>query len=172
MAIKIVVDTNVFISVLIGQSESTSRELVRQCLRGKYQPLMGNALFAEYQDVINRDRIISLCPLTTEERTNLLAAFMNVCQWVRVYYLWRPGRAHSLASCADNSSIPLRLTATRGLEAGSLVNLLDEADNHLIELAVAGNAQIIATRNIKDFRRSQLQFPQLEILKPEEVLNY
>ncbi len=140
MAIKIVVDTNVFISVLIGQSESTSRELVRQCLRGKYQPLMGNALFAEYQDVINRDRIISLCPLTTEERTNLLAAFMNVCQWVRVYYLWRP-------------------------------NLLDEADNHLIELAVAGNAQIIATRNIKDFRRSQLQFPQLEILKPEEVLN-
>ena len=141
MAIKIVVDTNVFISVLIGQSESTSRELVRQCLRGKYQPLMGNALFAEYQDVINRDRIISLCPLTTEERTNLLAAFMNVCQWVRVYYLWRP-------------------------------NLLDEADNHLIELAVAGNAQIIATRNIKDFRRSQLQFPQLEILKPEEVLNY
>ena len=141
MAIKIVVDTNVFISVLIGQSESTSRELVRQCLRGKYQPLMGNALFAEYQDVINRDRIISLCPLTTEERTNLLAAFMNVCQWVRVYYLWRP-------------------------------NLLDEADNHLIELAVAGNAQIIATRNIKDLRRSQLQFPQLEILKPEEVLNY
>ena len=141
MAIKIVVDTNVFISVLIGQSESTSRELVRQCLRGKYQPLMGNALFAEYQDVINRDRIISLCPLTTEERTNLLAAFMNVCHWVRVYYLWRP-------------------------------NLLDEADNHLIELAVAGNAQIIATRNIKDFRRSQLKFPQLEILKPEEVLNY
>lgn len=66
---------------------------------------------------------------------------MNVCQWVRVYYLWRP-------------------------------NLPDEADNHLIELAVAGNAQIIATRNIKDFQRSQLQFPQFDILKPEEVLNY
>jgi putative PIN family toxin of toxin-antitoxin system len=141
MAIKIVVDTNVFISVLIGQSESASRELVRQCLRGKYQPLMGNALFAEYQDVINRDNIIALCPLTTNERTNLLAAFMNVCQWVRVYYLWRP-------------------------------NLPDEADNHLIELAVAGNAQIIVTKNINDFRRSQLRFSQFEILKPEEVLNY
>jgi putative PIN family toxin of toxin-antitoxin system len=141
MAIKIVVDTNVFIGVLIGQSESASRQLVRQCLRGKYQPLMGNALFAEYQDVVNRDNITALCPLTTNEKTNLLAAFMNVCQWVRVYYLWRP-------------------------------NLPDEADNHLIELAVAGNAQIIATRNIKDFQRSQLQFPQFEILKPEEVLNY
>lgn len=141
MAIKIVVDTNIFIGVLIGQSESASRELVRQCLKGKYQPLMGNALFAEYQDVVNRDNITALCPLTTNEKTKLLAAFMNVCQWVRVYYLWRS-------------------------------NLPDEADNHLIELAVAGNAQIIATRNIKDFQRSQLQFPQFEILKPEEVLNY
>ncbi|MGL4880153.1 MAG: putative toxin-antitoxin system toxin component, PIN family [Waterburya sp.] len=141
MAIKIVVDTNIFISVLIGQSESASRELVRQCLRGKYQPLMGNALFAEYQDVVNRDNITTLCPLTTDEKTNLLAAFMNVCQWVRVYYLWRP-------------------------------NLPDEADNHVIELAVAGNAKIIATKNIKDFKRSQLQFPQFQILKPEEVLNY
>jgi hypothetical protein len=41
-----------------------------------------------------------------------------------------------------------------------------------IELAVAGDAQIIVTRNIKDFKRSQLKFPQLEILEPEEVLNY
>ena len=141
MAIKIVVDTNVFISVLIGKSESASRELLRQCLQRKYQPLMGNALFAEYCDVINRDNITNICPLTDIEKTNLLAAFMSVCQWVRVYYLWRP-------------------------------NLADEADNHLIELAIAGNAQIIATRNIKDFQRSQLKFPQLKILEPEEILNY
>ena len=141
MAKKIVVDTNVFINVLIGQNESASRELVRQCLERKYQPLMGNALFNEYQDVINRDKIIALCPLATNERKKLLAAFMSVCEWVRVYYLWRP-------------------------------NLADEADNHLIELAVAGNAQIIATRNTKDFKRSQLQFSQFEILKPEAVLNY
>ena len=49
--------------------------------------------------------------------------------------------------------------------------LPDEADNHLIELAVAGNAQIIATRNVKDFKRAQLRFSQLQILKPEEILN-
>ena len=141
MLTKIVVDTNIFVNALIGQKESASRELLRQCLQGKYQPLMGNALFAEHQEVVNRDNIIAVCPLTSIERTNLLAAFMSVCQWVRVYYLWRP-------------------------------NLPDEADNHLIELAVAGNAQIIATRNVKDFKRSQLRFSQLQILKPEEILNY
>lgn len=49
-------------------------------------------------------------------------------------------------------------------------NLIDEADNHLVELAIAGNAQIIATRNINDFQLSQLLFPQIKILKPEQVI--
>jgi predicted nucleic acid-binding protein len=49
-------------------------------------------------------------------------------------------------------------------------NLKDEADNHLIELAVAGNAEIIATNNVKDLRNSELLFPDLMILKPEDVL--
>nr|WP_228025325.1 PIN domain-containing protein [cf. Phormidesmis sp. LEGE 11477] len=30
-------------------------------------------------------------------------------------------------------------------------NLKDEADNHLIELAIAGSASLIATNNLKDF---------------------
>ena len=49
-------------------------------------------------------------------------------------------------------------------------NLKDEADNHLIELAVAGNAQIIVTNNVRDFRNSELVFPNLSILKPEEII--
>jgi predicted nucleic acid-binding protein len=49
-------------------------------------------------------------------------------------------------------------------------NLKDEADNHLIELAVAGNAQIIATHNVKDFQNAELLFPNLSILKPEEII--
>ncbi len=49
-------------------------------------------------------------------------------------------------------------------------NLKDEADNHLIELAVAGNAQIIATHNVKDFQNAELLFPNLSILKPEELI--
>jgi predicted nucleic acid-binding protein len=49
-------------------------------------------------------------------------------------------------------------------------NLKDEADNHLIELAVAGNAQITATNNIKDFQNTNLIFPNLSILKPEQII--
>jgi putative PIN family toxin of toxin-antitoxin system len=138
MAIKIVLDTSVLMSVLIS-SKGSSRELIRRCLKGEYQPLMGNALFSEYESVIQRSEIVAKCPLTSAEISALLASFMSVSQWIYIYYLWRP-------------------------------NLKDEADNHLIELAVAGNAQIIATHNIKDFQNAELLFSNLSILKPEEII--
>jgi len=139
MTVRIVVDTSVFISALIS-SKGASRELLRQCLFLKYQPLMGNALFCEYEQVISRDEIVRSCPLSAEEIQTLLASFISICEWIRIYYLWRP-------------------------------NLKDEADNHLIELAIAGNAKIIATNNIKDFKQTQLIFPELLIQKPDEIIS-
>ncbi len=49
-------------------------------------------------------------------------------------------------------------------------NLSDEGDNHLIELAVAGGAEALVTRNIADFGRAELKFPNLTILTPEQFL--
>lgn len=49
-------------------------------------------------------------------------------------------------------------------------NLADEGDNHLLELAVAGRARYLVTRNLKDFRQPQLLFPELEICIPETLL--
>ncbi len=138
MKSRIVIDTSVFISALLG-STGASRRLIRLCLQGEYQPLMGNSLFLEYESVILREEIITKCTLTKQEIFTLLDAFMGVCQWIDIYYLWRP-------------------------------NLRDEADNHLIELAIAGNAQIIATKNTKDFLNSDLIFPNLSILKPEQII--
>ena len=49
-------------------------------------------------------------------------------------------------------------------------NLPDEADNHLVELAVAGGASHIVTRNLRDLTRGELNFPQLRTLSPENFL--
>lgn len=138
MSLRIVVDTSVFISALIG-SKGPSRELIRRSLQREYQPLMGDALFTEYESVITRESILRQCPLDVEEITDLLQAFISVTQWTSIYYKWRP-------------------------------NLKDEGDNHLIELAVAGNAEFIVTHNLKDFRNTELLFPQLEIIKPDDLL--
>jgi putative PIN family toxin of toxin-antitoxin system len=49
-------------------------------------------------------------------------------------------------------------------------NLPDEADNHLIELAVAGGASRIITGNVRDLARTELQFPGLEAITPGRFL--
>ena len=51
-----------------------------------------------------------------------------------------------------------------------LSNLPDEADNHLVELAVAGGARFIVTRNLRDLARMELKFPELRIVSPEDFL--
>lgn len=49
-------------------------------------------------------------------------------------------------------------------------NLPDEADNHLIELALAGSAETIVTNNTKDLIHSQLRFPDIKIQTPNQFL--
>jgi len=48
--------------------------------------------------------------------------------------------------------------------------LPDEADNHLIELAVAGGAEAVVTKNVKDFSRGELRFARLAILTPGQLI--
>ncbi len=48
--------------------------------------------------------------------------------------------------------------------------LPDEADNHLVELALAGGADAIVTNNVRDVRRGELAFPDLQILTPAQFL--
>ena len=48
--------------------------------------------------------------------------------------------------------------------------LPDEADNHVVELAVAGNAEAIVTHNTRDFRRNELHFPGLTVVTPGALI--
>ena len=50
-------------------------------------------------------------------------------------------------------------------------NLPDEDDNHLIELAVAGQAHWLITGNKKDIAAGELMFPDLRIVTPREYLS-
>lgn len=134
----IVLDTNIFVAALLGQG-GASRAVLRACLEGRLHPLMGAALFAEYESLLARAELFEDCRLDRTQREALLDALLSVCRWTTIYYGWRP-------------------------------NLRDEADNHLIELAVAGGAATIVTKNVKDFRGAELQFPGLRVLPPEKLL--
>ena len=49
-------------------------------------------------------------------------------------------------------------------------NLRDEGDNHIVELAVAAGAELIITRNLRDFKEMDLSFPGIRIITPENFL--
>ena len=48
-------------------------------------------------------------------------------------------------------------------------NLPDEADNHLIELALAARASVIVSKNLRDLKRGELKFPSVEVLTPKQM---
>lgn len=134
--IPVVIDTNVFVAGLRSAGDA-SREVLRWALTGRLQPLFGNALWLEYQDLLGRP--VWDESTTPGERLQVLAALAKQGRWVTVYYGWRP-------------------------------NLPDEADNHLIELALAGGARAIVTDNVRDVRRGQLRLGELRVLTPAQCL--
>lgn len=49
-------------------------------------------------------------------------------------------------------------------------NLPDEADNHLVELAVAGGAHRIVTRNPRHLKAAEFKFPGIVAVSPDQFL--
>ena len=85
--IPIVIDTNVFVAGL-RSAGGASRSVLRRALEGSLLPLFGNALWTEYQDLL--DRRVWGEATTADERLQVLAALALQGRWVTVYYGWRP----------------------------------------------------------------------------------
>ena len=49
-------------------------------------------------------------------------------------------------------------------------NLTDEADNHIVELAIAANASYIVTNNISDFAHAELRQAGYKVITPPDLL--
>jgi putative PIN family toxin of toxin-antitoxin system len=137
MQIRAVLDTNIVVGACLGVG--AAHHVVAAALQSQFQPLLGAALFAEYEDVLGRTELFKHCRLDASERSELLDIISAQCEWIRIYFTWRP-------------------------------NLPDEADNHLVELAVAGDAGYIVTNNLRDLKRMELKFPNLKILSPEDFM--
>ena len=83
--------------------------------------------------------------------------------------LWRACR---LSAAERNELLDIFLAGCRWTRIyfGWRPNLRDEGDNHLIELAVAGAADCIVSRNVRDLAPMELRFPDLAVRTPEKFL--
>ncbi|MCL3883217.1 putative toxin-antitoxin system toxin component, PIN family [Marivita sp. GX14005] len=127
---RVVLDTNILVAALLSDG-GASRRILRLCLERQVSPLVGAALFAEYESVLARNELFQRSALDAAEREALFDALMSVSTWTPVYYLWRQ-------------------------------NLPDPGNDHLIELAVAGGADWIVTTILRDLRRAELPFDDIE----------
>lgn len=104
---RIVLDTNVLVSaLLVGDGAGTApRAVLRMCLGNEVVPLMGAALYAEYENVLARSDLFERSPLIGAEREAVFDALMSVCVWTPIYYLWRP----NLPDAGDDHLVELAL---------------------------------------------------------------
>ena len=135
---KIVIDTNVFVGAL-QRGDGVNRKILELCFLDELEPLMGDALYFEYEDLMMRGHLYIDTALSEEERSYFFDDFCSICSWINIYYRWRP-------------------------------NLKDEGDNHLLEMAISGQADAVLTWNKKDFKRSDLVLPDIQIVTPVEFL--
>jgi len=82
--LPIVIDTNVVVAAL-RSGGGASRQVVRGCLAGFYEPLFGLALLTEYKHAA-----YGLPSVPRDDAATLVEALASIGRWVSIYYLWRP----------------------------------------------------------------------------------
>lgn len=134
----IVVDTNVFVGACLGKGPSN--RVVEACLQGRFVPLMGAALLAEYEDVLDRAALFEDCRLSGAERGELLDVFLATCRWTRIYYGWRP----NLRDEGDNHLVELAVAGGAGFIVTHNIRHLKSMELKFEGLAIATPAQLLA----------------------------
>jgi putative PIN family toxin of toxin-antitoxin system len=126
---RIVVDTNVIAGALL-KSGGANRNVLRACFLGRVQPVIGDKLFLEYEDVMGRKNLFRKSPLTVLERRDLFEAFLSVCEWTPVFFLWRP----NLRDESDNHVLELAVAGGASIIVTNNVADFRGADLHFPDI--------------------------------------
>jgi putative PIN family toxin of toxin-antitoxin system len=136
--LRVVVDTDVVLSAFIS-SEGASRQLILDALDAKFALLLSTPLLVEYESVLRRPHHLSRANATEANVMEILDALAGLCVPVVFDYRWRPTGAHSGDGLAD--------------------------DELVVETAINGNADVLATFNLKDMRDAGATFG-FDVQKP------
>lgn len=134
----IVIDTNVFVGACLGTG--ASNRVIEACLLQRFQPLMGAALLAEYEDVLGRSTLFARSRLDATQRSELLDIFLSTCRWTRIYFGWRP----NLRDEGDNHLVELAVAGGAEFIVSYNIRHLKTMELKFEGLAIATPAQLLA----------------------------
>ena len=137
--LKVIVDTNILVAALLGKEAGAARKIIELSMEGALSPLVGEALFNEYLDVLARNDVMHKCPLDGDERLEFLSAFLACCQWCKIYFGWRP----NLRDEGDNHLIELAVAGGAHYIITSNVRDLKNGELAFDELKVVTPQQFI-----------------------------
>ena len=135
---RIVVDTNVFVGACLGSEVCI--EVLRACLMGRATPVMATALLAEYESLLSRPELMHRSRLNAAEREELLDILLARCQWVRIFYGWRP----NLPDEGDNHLVELGVAAAAEAIVTRNVRDLSRPELRFPALAILSPEQFLA----------------------------
>ena len=131
-------DTNVLVGALISPS-GHNRDVIRACFAGRLRPIVGETLFHEYEEVLSREALFRKSPLSRRERVSFFEAFLSVCEWTHVYYLWRP----NLRDEGDNRLIELAVAGSAGMIVTNNVRDFRGSELRFPSIGVVGPGQLM-----------------------------
>jgi len=140
---KIVIDTNVFLSSLFSQNGASHKLvlwIVNQYKQNhKKYNVISNTLLTEYEDVLTRDKNIQKFKnFSISEVKEFIDGICLISNHQKINFLWRPF-------------------------------LRDSNDDMVLEVAFNSKADYIVTHNIKDFKGVEDNF-NIEVITPKEFL--
>ena len=103
-----------------------NRKILEMAFQDDIQPVMGDALYLEYESLLGRDNLYENSAFSVAERSAFFDDFCSICRWVEIHYRWRP----NLRDEGDNHVVELALAA--GAAAILTWNIKDYRHSDLI----------------------------------------
>lgn len=138
----VVIDTNVFVGAL-QRGDGAGRKIMEIAFLDEIRPVMGDALYHEYESLMGRDDLYVNSSFSERERFDFFDDFCSICKWVEVHYRWRP----NLRDEGDNHVLELALAA--GAETVLTWNIKDFRNG---DLAFPGLSILTPVEFLKEMR--------------------
>lgn len=135
MSIRTVIDTNIFISIILSKGDTPPKLIYKALKAGLFTSVLSEAIINEIDDVTNREHISKLIPYTDKEIEQFTSDFIRISALV-------PSNIYSAVGLTDPDDNIIIACAL----AGQADYIVTGDKKHLLPLKAYEGVQIVTAR--------------------------